>query len=66
LKRGDVVLVSLPGDYGKSRPAVVIQNDESADILGSCTILLMTSELVEGSLYRLKIQPSAENGLELT
>lgn len=66
MKRGDIVLVSLPGDYGKTRPAVVIQNDEAADILRSCTILLMTSELVEGSLYRLTVNPTAENGLERT
>ncbi|WP_274628296.1 type II toxin-antitoxin system PemK/MazF family toxin [Arvimicrobium flavum] len=66
MKRGDIVLVSLPGDYGKTRPAVVIQNDDVADILRSCTILLMTSELVSGSLYRLTVEPSAENGLDRT
>jgi mRNA interferase MazF len=66
LKRGDVVLVSLPGDYGKTRPAVVVQNDESADILRSCTILLMTSELVEGSPYRLAIEATPLNGLDRT
>ena len=58
------MLVSLPGDYGKTRPAVVVQNDESSDILNSCTILLMTSELVDGSLFRLTIEPDAVNGLE--
>jgi mRNA interferase MazF len=66
VRRGDVVLVSLPGAYGKTRPAVVIQNDESSDILKSRSILLMTSELVQGSLYRLTVEPSAENGLEWT
>ena len=64
MKRGDIVLVSLPGDYGKTRPAVIVQNDESADILASCTILLMTSELVAGSLYRLTIEPGPDNGLD--
>ena len=66
MKRGDVVLVSLPGEYGKTRPAVVVQNDEVADILRSCTILLMTSELVVGSLYRLTVEPAPENGLDRT
>jgi mRNA interferase MazF len=66
MKRGDVVLVSLPGEYGKTRPAVVVQNDEVADILRSCTLLLMTSELVDGSLYRLTLVPTAENGLDRT
>ena len=66
MKRGDVVLVSLQGDYGKTRTAIIVQNDESADILMSCTILLMTSELVTGSLYRLTVEPSDDNGLERT
>ena len=61
-----MVLVSLPGEYGKTRPAVVVQNDEVADILRSCTILLMTSELVRGSLYRLTVEPTIENGLDRT
>lgn len=66
MKRGDVVLVSLPGEYGKTRPAVVVQNDTVADVLGSVTILLMTSELVAGSLYRLTVEPTSENGLDRT
>ena len=66
MKRGDVLLVSLQGDYGKTRTAIIVQNDESADILMSCTILLMTSELVTGSLYRLTVEPSDDNGLERT
>lgn len=66
MRRGDVVLVSLPGDYGKTRPAVVVQNDETADIFKSCTILLMTSELVSGSLYRLTVEPTIANGLDRT
>jgi mRNA interferase MazF len=27
LKRGDIVVVAAPGDYGKPRPAVVVQAD---------------------------------------
>ena len=30
--RGDVVLVTLPGDYGKRRSGVVVQSDLFADI----------------------------------
>jgi hypothetical protein len=26
VKRGDLVLVAMPGDYGKPRPALVLQN----------------------------------------
>ena len=27
MRRGDVVLVVLPGDYGKPRPAITVQSD---------------------------------------
>jgi PemK-like, MazF-like toxin of type II toxin-antitoxin system len=27
MKRGDVVVVALPGDFGKPRPALIIQSD---------------------------------------
>lgn len=27
MKRGDIVTVALSGDYGKSRPALIIQSD---------------------------------------
>ena len=33
MRRGEVVLVSLPGDYGKTRPAVVVQNDEVVSLV---------------------------------
>lgn len=28
MKRGDIITVALSGDYGKPRPAVVVQNDK--------------------------------------
>ena len=27
MRRGDIVVVAAPGDYGKPRPAVVVQAD---------------------------------------
>lgn len=63
MKRGDVVPVSLPGDYGKPRPAVVIQSDYFADH-PSVTLLPITSALVPGApLLRLRLDPDGENGL---
>ena len=62
MKRGDIVVVSAPGDYGKPRPAVVVQSDwlDGAD---SVLVALMTSALVDAPLYRLLIEPDAGNGL---
>ena len=63
MKRGDIVTVALPGDFGKPRPAVVIQSDLFANHT-TVTILPVTSIVTPASpLFRLPIVPSAENGL---
>lgn len=46
MRRGNLVTVALQGDYGKPRPALVIQADQFAD-LGSVVILPITSTLVD-------------------
>jgi mRNA interferase MazF len=60
--RGDLVTVSLPGDFGKPRPAVVIQSDLFA-LIPSLTVLPMTSELIDAEDIRIRIQPNPTNGL---
>ena len=62
-KRGDVVICVASGDYGKPRPAVVIQSD-FFDKHQSCTLLPLTSELYPAKLFRIDIEPTTENGLE--
>jgi mRNA interferase MazF len=63
MKRGDLVTVALPGDYGKPRPALVIQSDLFA-AHPSVTLLPVTSALVEGApLLRVGLAPDAANGL---
>jgi mRNA interferase MazF len=63
VRRGDLVIVSPPGDYGKPRPAIVIQSDwlKATD---SVLVSLLTSVLVAAPLYRLQIEPSKANGLK--
>jgi mRNA interferase MazF len=63
VKRGDIVLVSLPGDYGKTRPALLVQNDILADLLASRTVCLLTSDVVAAPRLRVTIEPNASNGL---
>jgi mRNA interferase MazF len=65
MKRGDVVLVSGKGDYGKSRPAVVVQADYLAEHLDSVTVCLFTSDLVDNASIRVNIGPSDDNGLKV-
>ena len=65
MKRGDLVIVSAAGDYGKPRPAVVLQSDwlKATD---SVLVALLTSVLVDAPLYRHQIEPSDANGLKAT
>jgi mRNA interferase MazF len=63
--RGDIVLVSLSGDYAKTRPALVVQSDTTLAITGRVTFCLVTSEIIENSRLRIDIAPDADNGLKL-
>lgn len=65
MTRGDVVTVSAPGAYGKPRPAVVVQSDW-LDGTDSVLVCLMTGTVRAAPLFRLTVEPSAENGLTLT
>lgn len=62
MKRGDIVTVAVAGDYGKPRPAVIIQSDwlKATD---SVLVALMTSALADAPIYRLTLEPDATNGL---
>jgi mRNA interferase MazF len=62
VKRGDLVTISLSGDYGKPRPALVIQSD-LFDTHPSVTVLPVTSELRETPLFRVRVEPTDDNGL---
>ncbi|WP_157016010.1 type II toxin-antitoxin system PemK/MazF family toxin [Mesorhizobium xinjiangense] len=64
MKRGDVVIVSLPGDYGKPRPAVIIQNDRLEGKLESYIIALLTTFDEGAKVLRINVRPSPENGLK--
>ena len=63
MKRGDVVLVALPGDFGKPRPAVVVQTDTLNPMHESIVICPLTSTLHDASAVRVTVQPTTENGL---
>ncbi len=65
MRRGDLVSVALQGDYGKPRPALVVQSD-LFDEHPSATILPVTGELRDAPLFRIRIEPDADNGLKKT
>ena len=62
MRRGDLVTVAAPGDTGKPRPALVIQSDLFEE-LPSVTLCLVTSELRDAPIFRITVDPSADNGL---
>ena len=62
MKRGDLVTIALPGDFGKPRPALVIQSDQFSDT-GTVTVLLVSGTLVDAPLLRTMIEPTPTNGL---
>lgn len=63
MKRGDLVVVAAPADYGKPRPALVVQADLFNDTHASVTVVPVTSTLVDAPLFRLTVEPSPGNGL---
>ncbi len=64
LHRGDVVTCALPGDYGKPRPAVVLQSDLFNATHASVTLCPVTSQAAEAALFRIALKPSVANGLK--
>ena len=63
MKRGDVVTVAAAGDYGKPRPAVIVQTDALPSAHASVVVCQMTSELSEAPDFRVTIEPTEKNGL---
>ena len=63
MKRGDIVIAVTPGDSGKPQPAAVVQSDIFNPTHASITLCPITSHLVDAPLFRLNLQPTAENGL---
>ncbi len=63
MKRGDVVTVAVSGDFGKSRPAVVIQTDAIPPAHTSVIVCQMTTSIENAPDLRLTIEPHKGNGL---
>ena len=62
MSRGDLVTVAAPGDYGKPRPAVIVQSDAIPESHASVVVCQMTSELAEAD-FRITVEPGSDTGL---
>ena len=65
-KRGDVVTVAAPGDFGKPRPAVVVQTDAFPSDHDSVVVCQMTSVLEDAPDFRVTVEATPGNGLRAT
>lgn len=64
MTRGDLVSVAMPGDFGKPRPALVIQSDQfGTEVTATVSVLLLSGALVDAPLIRIAVSPSPQNGL---
>lgn len=52
----------MAGDYGKPRPALVVQSDHF-EATESVTVMLISSSEVHSDYGRINVEPSATNGL---
>jgi mRNA interferase MazF len=60
-QRGDLVTVSLQGDFSRPRPALIVQSDLLSD-LDSVVLCPITSILCD-AVFRVTVEPNPANGL---
>lgn len=65
MRRGDLVTVAFPGDFGKPRPALIVQSD-LFDRVPTVTLLLISGTQQDAPLLRLSVDPDERNGLRKT
>lgn len=63
MRCGDIWTVAGGKDYaGKPRPVVILQDDRF-DATNSITICALTTDETDAPLFRLLVEPNADNGL---
>lgn len=66
MKRGEIVLAALPGDYGKQRPALVVQAGLiEVEQPASVVVCPITSLISAPGPIRIRVEPSTSNGLRV-
>jgi len=63
LIRGTVILIAAPGDFGKPRPAVVVQSNFVTGTIESVIVCPLTSMMSATPRIRPTILPDLGNGL---
>ena len=64
MKRGDIYSISAPGEFGKPRPAVIVQTDAlNRQPFASVILCPITATITDAPLFRILVEPTPENGL---
>lgn len=63
MRRGELRLGNIQGDYGKRRPVLVVQTDKLNDTHASVLSCLLSTDLQVAPEYRIDIVPNDRNGL---
>ena len=63
MQRGEIITVAMAGDYGKPRPAVVIQTDR-VGITDTILVCLISSDLQDLPSIRIDVPATTGTGLE--
>ena len=63
--RGNFVTIAMQGDFGKPRPALIVQSDKF-NAHATMTVLLVTTALIDAPLFRVNVTPDDKNGLKQT
>lgn len=64
MKRGEIFICNLSGDFGKPRPVVVVQSNFFNATHATVVICPITSHIVNTPLFRIAINPNSKNGLK--
>ena len=62
--RGDVVVCVVPGDYGKPRPAVIVQSDYFNAAHETIALCPVSSHLTGLGVFRVPLPASVATGLQ--
>jgi mRNA interferase MazF len=65
LTRGEIAVVVMPGDFGKPRPAVIVQSVDLGEATTTVLVCPMSSDLQEFRILRPIVEPTAGNGLRV-
>jgi mRNA interferase MazF len=67
VKRGDVVLMVVPGELGRPRPGIIVQADELGDKTSTVLACPLSSDVQSNPNPRLRpvVRAGSENGLRV-